>query len=89
MAGIDAYALGAAAVNMLIVLRPAFTDRKLASAKLQVLDRLPVRILGAVLNAVPGGGAYRYYGADYAYKDGNGTGPILDLATPKGMLLRT
>ncbi len=88
VAGIDAYALGAAAGSMLIVLRPAQTDRKLAAAKLEVLDRLPIRILGAVLNAVPGGGAYRYYGADYEYKDENGKEPIADFATPKGLVLR-
>jgi succinoglycan biosynthesis transport protein ExoP len=88
VAGIDAYALGAAAGAMLIVLRPAQTDRKLAAAKLEVLDRLPIRILGAVLNAVPGGGAYRYYGADYEYKDEKAKEPIADLATPKGLVLR-
>ena len=88
VAGIDAYALGAAAGSMLIVLRPAVTDRKLAAAKLDVLDRLPIRILGAVLNAVPGGGAFRYYGADYQYKDENAKEPIADLATPKGLVLR-
>jgi len=43
VAGMDAYALGAAAGSMLIVLRPAVTDRKLAAAKLEVLDRLPIR----------------------------------------------
>ena len=87
-AGIDAYALGAAAGSMLIVLRPAQTDRKLAAAKLEVLDRLPIRILGAVLNAVPGGGAYRYYGADYEYKGGSTEEAIADLATPRGLVLR-
>ncbi|PYO80134.1 MAG: hypothetical protein DMD63_02105 [Gemmatimonadetes bacterium] len=89
VAGMDAYALGAAAGSMLIVLRPAVTDRKLASAKLEVLDRLPIRILGAVLNAVPDGGAYRYYGADYSYKDEVLKEPIADIATPKGLLVRS
>jgi capsular exopolysaccharide synthesis family protein len=88
VAGIDAYALAAAAGAMLIVLRPAQTDRKLAAAKLEVLDRLPIRILGAVLNAVPGGGAYRYYGSDYEYKDESAKEPIADLATPRGLVLR-
>jgi capsular exopolysaccharide synthesis family protein len=88
VAGIDAYALGAVAGSMVIVLRPAKTDRKLAAAKLEVLDRLPIRILGAVLNAVPGGGAYRYYAADYEYKGGNSDEPIADFATPKGLVLR-
>jgi len=88
VAGIDAYALGAAAGAMLIVLRPAQTDRKLAAAKLEVLDRLPIRILGTVLNAVPGGGAYRYYGADYDYKGDSSTEPLADVATPRGLVLR-
>lgn len=88
VAGMDAYALGAAAGSMLIVLRPAVTDRKLAAAKLEVLDRLPIRIIGAVLNAVPDGGAYRYYGADYSYGDEQMREPIADLATPNGLVLR-
>ncbi len=64
------------------------TDRKLAAAKLDVLDRLPIRVLGAVINAVPDGGAYRYYAADYDYKDEPAGDPIVDLATPKGLVMR-
>jgi succinoglycan biosynthesis transport protein ExoP len=86
-AGIDAYALGAAAGAMLIVLRPGFTDRKLASAKLEVVDRLPIRLLGAVVNAVPGGGAYRYYSAEYPYRDGRTGEQAGDVATPRGLVL--
>jgi succinoglycan biosynthesis transport protein ExoP len=89
VAGMDAYALGAAAGSMLLVLRPAVTDRKLASAKFEVLDRLPIRVLGAVINGVPDGGAYRYYGSDYTYHDERTTNEaIADLATPKGLVLR-
>jgi succinoglycan biosynthesis transport protein ExoP len=88
VAGMDAYALGAAAGSMLIVLRPAVTDRKLAAAKLEVLDRLPIRILGAVVNAIPDGhGSYEYYGSDYAY-GGRTSEPMGDLATPGGLVLR-
>lgn len=61
-AGVDPFVLGIAAQNMMLVLRTGQTDREYAEAKLSVLDRLPVRILGAVLNGVPAGGAYRYYG---------------------------
>jgi len=60
-AGMDAFALGATTGQMLIVLRAGVTDRRLASAKLKVLDRLPVAIAGAVLNDVKAEGAYRYY----------------------------
>lgn len=61
-AGVDPYVLGIAAQNLMVVLRTGQTDREFAEAKLAVLDRLPVRIMGAVLNGVPAGGAYRYYG---------------------------
>jgi succinoglycan biosynthesis transport protein ExoP len=88
IAGVDAYALGAAAGSMLVVLRPGVSDRKLAAAKLEILDRLPVRILGAVLNGVPEGGAYRYYGTDYYYGDTRTKEPLGNLATPKGLVLR-
>ena len=88
VAGMDAYALGAAAGSMLIVLRPAVTDRKLAAAKLEVLDRLPIRILGAVVNAVPNGGSYEYYGSDYGYGGYHTSDPGADLATPGGLVLQ-
>jgi succinoglycan biosynthesis transport protein ExoP len=61
-AGVDPFVLGIAAQNMMLVLRTGQTDREYAEAKLSVLDRLPVRLMGAVLNGVPAGGAYRYYG---------------------------
>jgi len=68
-AGIDPYALGAAAGTMLLVLRTGQTDRKLAQAKLTTLDRLPVRLIGAVLNDIQTEGMYKYY----SYLDGYGT----------------
>jgi capsular exopolysaccharide synthesis family protein len=88
VAGVDAYALGAAAGSMLLVLRPSLSDRKLAAAKLEILDRLPIRILGTVLNGVPSGGMYRYYGTDYAYGDTKGRDPGGSVATPRGLVLR-
>jgi polysaccharide biosynthesis transport protein len=60
-AGVDAFVLGIAAQHVLMVLRSGRTDRKLAQAKLELLDRLPVAVVGAVLNDVPSGGQYRYY----------------------------
>lgn len=65
IAGIDAYALGAATGSILVVLRQGVSDRKLAAAKLSIVDRLPIRVLGAVLNGIPAGGIYRYYGTNY------------------------
>ncbi len=60
-AGVDAFALGTVTGNIVMVLRLGATDRELAEAKLDVLDRLPVRVLGAVLNDVREGSAYRHY----------------------------
>ena len=60
-AGIDPFALGVATGAMLIVLRTGETDRKLAQAKLEVLDRMPVRILGTVLNDIGESPQFKYY----------------------------
>jgi capsular exopolysaccharide synthesis family protein len=86
IAGVDAYALGAAAGSILVVLRQGISDRKLAAAKLAVLDRLPIRILGAVINGIPAGGLYRYYGTDY-YQGGSSRSPGGSLATPRGLVV--
>lgn len=60
-AGVDPYILGTLTGSMLLVLRTGYTDREFAEAKLDQIDRLPIRLLGAVLNAVPARGVYRYY----------------------------
>jgi capsular exopolysaccharide synthesis family protein len=65
-ASIDPFALGAAAGNMVLVMRSGETDRKMAMAKLEILDRLPIRLVGAVLNDIESTGAYKYY----SYLDG-------------------
>jgi capsular exopolysaccharide synthesis family protein len=67
-AGVDAYAIATAAQNLMLVLRIGRTDRRMASAKLGLVDRLPVRILGAVLNGVQLRGAFEYY----RYSEGYG-----------------
>src|SRR5438309_1932807 len=60
-AGVDPLILGTLTGHLVVVLRTGFSHRDMASAKLEVLQRLPVRLLGAILNAVPAGEAYRYY----------------------------
>lgn len=65
-AGIDAYALATVARQIVVVLRVGKTDRKLADVKLATLDRLPVQVLGAVMNDVKLEGEYQYY----SYLDG-------------------
>lgn len=61
-AAVDPYLLGTLSGSLLVVLRNGITDRELAETRLGELTRLPIRLLGAVLNDVPrGGGPYRYY----------------------------
>jgi tyrosine-protein kinase Etk/Wzc len=60
-AGIDPYVIGSATGSLLLVLRSGETDRKMAEAKLGLLYRLPIRLLGVVLNDTDGGGSYQYY----------------------------
>lgn len=71
-AGIDAYAISSAVSNLVVVIRAGKTDRRLAAAKLLLADRLPIQIVGAVLNAVQLDNEFQYYGyaAGYGYTDG-------------------
>jgi len=64
-AGIDPFIMGAATGNMLLVLRAGESNRKLAEAKLKLITRLPIRLLGVVLNDVQMAGDFQYY----AYSD--------------------
>jgi Mrp family chromosome partitioning ATPase len=66
-AGVDPFVLGAATGNLLLVVRSGETDRHLAEAKLSLVHRLPIRLLGAVLNDVRATGSYRYYRYLYGY----------------------
>jgi capsular exopolysaccharide synthesis family protein len=63
-AGVDAYVLGTVTGNMMLVFRTGVSDEDLARARLEVVERLPVRILGAVLNDVQPGDWHRYYSRD-------------------------
>jgi capsular exopolysaccharide synthesis family protein len=63
-AGSDAYVLGAHTGSVLTVLRSGTTNRDLAAVQMESFLRLPVRLLGAVLNDFTpqlGQGSYRYY----------------------------
>lgn len=66
-AGIDPFVLGTVTGGMVLVLRSGETDRHLAEAKLKLIDRLPVRLLGAILNDVRTEGPYKYYSYVYGY----------------------
>jgi len=67
-AGIDPFVLGAATGHMVLVLRSGETDRVMAEEKLKTVDRLPIRLLGAVLNDVDTrDSGYKYYSYVYGY----------------------
>lgn len=67
-AGIDPFVLGTVTGNLMLVLRAGATERDLAEAKLQVVDRLPIRLVGAVLNDVRTTmSEYKYYSYSYGY----------------------
>ncbi len=67
-AGIDPFLLGTLTGNLLMVVRVGETEREFTEAKLQVLDQLPVRVVGAILNDVRTSmREYRYYSYSYGY----------------------
>jgi succinoglycan biosynthesis transport protein ExoP len=78
-AGIDGFAISAAAGSILMVLRMDKTERRLVNAKLAVLDRLPVNIMGAVLNGVSLTGEFEYYGyaAGYSVESSEASGNMI------------
>jgi tyrosine-protein kinase Etk/Wzc len=76
---VDPMILATLTQNLALVLRTGTTDRSLAESKLDLLDRLPVRVLGAILNDVSSSGSYRYYSYMSGYEAydeiPNGDGP--------------
>lgn len=60
-AGVDSLILGTLTGSLVVVLRTGYSHREVAAAKLEMLQRLPIRLLGAILNDVPAGAGYRYY----------------------------
>ena len=79
-ASIDPFALGSVAENMVLVVRSGETDRNMALAKLEILDRLPIRVVGVVLNDIRASGAYKYY----SYLDGYAMEEDVVGAAPSG-----
>lgn len=80
-AGVDPLVLASLCGSMVMVLRNGITDRDLAEAKLGDLSRLPIRVLGAVLNDVKPEGVYRYYSYLPGYRaedeDGKASEPVV------------
>jgi capsular exopolysaccharide synthesis family protein len=62
--GGDPLILSSLTGNMALVIRTGSTEKALAQAKLDQLSRLPIRVLGAILNDVSANDAYHsYYGS--------------------------
>ena len=70
-AGVDPLVLATLSGSLLMVMRTGRTDRAVAEAKLRMLDRLPVRVLGVVLNGFDTEDAYRYYSYLPGYETGS------------------
>ncbi len=69
----DAEVIGAQVDAVLMVVRVGKTDRRALAEARQRLDRVGVRVVGAVLNFVPAGRSGRYYNTHYhAYYGLNG-----------------
>ncbi|MES1259961.1 MAG: hypothetical protein ABUL71_05145, partial [Gemmatimonadota bacterium] len=67
-AGIDPFVLATLPGNLMLVLRAGATEKDLAEAKLQIVDQLPIRLVGAVLNDVRTTmNDYKYYSYTYGY----------------------
>ncbi|MDZ7778642.1 MAG: polysaccharide biosynthesis tyrosine autokinase [Gemmatimonadota bacterium] len=65
-AGGDAVILSSLVGNLALVLRTGATDKQLTHAKLEQIQRLPIRVLGAILNDVdPTKGYDAYYYTTY------------------------
>jgi polysaccharide biosynthesis transport protein len=60
-AGAEPYVLGTLTGTLLLVLRAGATNLGFTATKMDLIHRLPIRVLGAVLNAAPATGAYSYY----------------------------
>lgn len=60
-AGVDPYVLGLLTGSVLLVLRSGATNWELAEVKMDMLEQLRVRVLGAVLNDVRSRGVFKYY----------------------------
>ena len=66
-AGVDPFVLATVTGAVCVVLRAGETDRQLAEAKLELMERLPTRLIGAILNHIDvGHGSYKYYAYEYS-----------------------
>jgi succinoglycan biosynthesis transport protein ExoP len=67
-AGIDPFVLSTLTGNLMLVVRAGSTERDMTEAKLQIVDQLPIRLVGAVMNDVRSTmNDYKYYSYSYGY----------------------
>lgn len=86
-AGVDPLVLASLCGSLVMVLRTGVTDRELAESRLHELHRLPIRVLGAVLNDVKPEGIYRYYSYLPGYRSEDEVHEGGDERSPKRRLL--
>jgi len=67
-AGVDGYSIAASTGSLLVVLRVGQTRRRMASEKLRLVERLPIDLIGAVLNGIRPDGEYAYYSYTAGYE---------------------
>jgi polysaccharide biosynthesis transport protein len=68
-AGVDPFIFSTLTGNLLLVLRTGTTNKELAEAKLGLVERLPIRILGSVVNGLKDSDR-NYYHRYYSYLPG-------------------
>jgi succinoglycan biosynthesis transport protein ExoP len=81
-AGIDPFVLATATGRLLLVVRNGVSDRETLTGKLGVLDRMPVQLLGVVMNDVPMDRTYGYYSyhlAGYEARDESGPTAVVQV----------
>ncbi len=84
-AGIDPFVLGTLTGNMILVMRSGATERDMAEAKLEIVDQLPIRLIGAILNDVRSGASeYKYYSYSYGYGASDETNEVGKLPSKTG-----
>lgn len=67
-AGIDPFLLGTLTGHLMLVVRAGETNREFTEAKLQIIDQLPIRLVGAVLNDIRTSmNEYSYYAYSSGY----------------------
>jgi capsular exopolysaccharide synthesis family protein len=68
-AGIDPFVFGTLTGNLVLVLRTDITNKELAESKLDLVARLPIRILGSIINGLKDRD-HSYYHRYYSYLPG-------------------